>query len=310
MCSQSKKGNSMKVHFLLLLPLLFLLSCSDVEEEISLQKVVLSSADSTAPEGREIQVVADGYYSDGRIDNITEDVEWSSTDTTILSVGWRGTFYAETEGIAAAVATHADGLTDTLTITVGAPVLEELEIDFYSGTSFPLGATAVPFVTGRYSNSENWVPVDDGIWGSSDSTVAYLDEMGVLKTVGVGTSEVWVQKDDAVSSLEEIEVTPKRLEKIRISPDTVTTIPVNGTFKYTAIGTYSDESEAVLDSTVEGFQWETINDTKGEINQNGELTALEVGQGSDYKVLVKAMVDLGGGFYITLFDDENYIVTE
>ena len=120
---------------------------------------------------------------------------WSSSNTSVASVGQDGTVYANAAGTCTitAAATDGSGKTATCTVTVtGSYVrvtdvtLDRSTVDVAAGDTVQLTATVLP------SNATN----KSVTWGSSDTSIATVSQTGLVTGVAPGQTVVYVRTAD------------------------------------------------------------------------------------------------------------------
>ncbi len=122
-----------------------------------------------------------------------QDIEWTSNHTDILSVTADGNVTAKKLGTATITATHGE-LTDFCIIKVLPIKAESIEISFPAGDAEPESA-APDIAKGKQVPLKAVIKPENTTdktvsWSVSDTSIAQIDENGVLSAVGSGTVTV------------------------------------------------------------------------------------------------------------------------
>lgn len=140
--------------------------------------------------GETQQFAATGTYSDSTTQDITTSVTWSSSDTTVATIG-------SLSGLATAVAAGtttiratSGSISGSTTLTVTSPTLISIAVT----PAIPminLGATQQFVATGNYSDSSTEDITTSATWSSSNTTVATIgSSSGLADSVATGTTTV------------------------------------------------------------------------------------------------------------------------
>ncbi|MEE8471227.1 MAG: Ig-like domain-containing protein, partial [Dehalococcoidia bacterium] len=138
------------------------------------------------------QFTAMGTYSDGSTADITDDVNWSSSDVTVAVIDDAGLATVLAEGVADITASLEGIASDPAALNIGAPlapVVVSIEV-VPAGATIGVGGTQQFMATGTYSDGSMVGITAEVIWSSSDTTVASIDDSGLATGVTVGSVEV------------------------------------------------------------------------------------------------------------------------
>ncbi|MGI8689019.1 MAG: putative Ig domain-containing protein, partial [Thermomicrobiales bacterium] len=107
----------------------------------TLKSIALTGPGGTPPPttlkvGQSVAITATGTFSDGSTQNLSTQVQWSSSNATVAKVDTTGTVTGESPGTATISAT-LNGVSQSFTVTVGAPT--------------PIGITVQPAPASRPS---------------------------------------------------------------------------------------------------------------------------------------------------------------
>lgn len=142
-----------------------------------------------------------------------KDVRWSSSDSSVATVGSHGNIKAVGEGIVRVTAT-CGGKSATFTVTVPAsPFPHSITL-----TGIPESVCAGDFFTAGASVSPETVKDQSIAWYSSDEKVLNIDEYGLAAANKPGKVTITAKAYNGISATKEVTVTP-RIESITVSND-------------------------------------------------------------------------------------------
>ncbi len=240
-----------------------------------LMSIAITPVNPSIAKGTNVQLTATGTYNDGRKQDLTTLVTWS-TSTTSVSVSNT----AGTEGLAsglavstATVTAQLSGMTGTTTLTVTAATLVSLSLSPVNA-SLSLGFSSQYTATGIYSDSSMQDLTSDPMltWESSNMAVATISNAsgneGLAASVATGNTVISATIG-AISVSTALTITSATLTAIAVTP-AMAMIPAAGpgTQQFTATGTFSDGTVLDLTSTV---LWVSSDDMVVTINLNTGL---------------------------------------
>ncbi len=212
------------------------------------------------PLGSTLQFKATGTYSDGSTLDITDEVAWSSFDTTVAEIsneeGSKGLatskkWCCETTTIKATISfmdvTNCYLITksDSTVLTAIPPEV----IDFYItpiNEIVPLGLTVRYIAIGTYTDNPTPIDITDKVvWSSSEPHKAAISNAlgseGLATTLAVGVTEISATID-GITKATDLTITDEELVSIDIEPSVTQTVPLGADVQYAAIGIYTDGS--------------------------------------------------------------------
>ncbi len=158
-----------------------------------LQSIEVLPASPSIPNGTALQLQATGHFDDGSAQDLTSQVAWASSASTV-DVGDA----AGTKGLAASTALGA--ATSTVTATLGAiagsTTLTVRDVSLASVSVSPATATVrvgrgLPFTaTGSFSDASTPDMTREVAWGSSDTSIATVGAGGLAVGVFAGTATI------------------------------------------------------------------------------------------------------------------------
>jgi len=249
-----------------------------------LVSIQLTPAHPEAALGTTKQFTATGIFSDGSMQDITQQVSWSSANDSIASVsnleGTKGlttSFAVGKTTISAAL----DSVSADMDFTVTAAVLISIEVT-PANTSTPKGMTLQFTATGIYSNSSTQDITNQVTWNVSDPALASISNaagtIGLATALAVGPTEISATLDGVTGSVD-FTVTEAILVLIQITPVNPS-LAKGTTLQLTATGNYSDSStqditnQVTWNVSVSDSALASVSNAAG---TNGLATALAVG---------------------------------
>ena len=223
--------------------------------------VTVNKTDAPLTTGKTLTLKATVTTADGEKYN---DVEWSSGDTNIATVDKNGVVTAKYPGKVVIKATALDGTyqgaTCVVTVIQGATGVEIPEAETVSvGDSVTLKANVLP----EYASNKAVT------WSSSDESVAFVDENGVVIGKKEGTAIITCTTVDG-GFKDECKVS------VVISAQGITlnrtSVKVEAGHKYQLIATVTPES-----TTNKGVIWSSSDETVAKVNTNGLVTVIAGG---------------------------------
>jgi hypothetical protein len=229
-------------------------SASLVITSATLSQLQLTPPAPSAAAGLTLPLKAQGLFSDGTSQELTDFVSWSSAAPAVASVssasGSEGLVSAQTSGTAVISAT-ALGVTNQVTFTVNAALLVSLGVTPASAT-VPAGLTQAFVATGTFTDGTTADVTAQASWATGDMAVAQVSNAAGARgrTTGLspGTTTVTASLSGQRASAS-VTVTVAQLVSIDVTPAT-TTLPQGRTAALTATGTYTDGSTRDLTRAV------------------------------------------------------------
>jgi len=231
----------------------------------TLKSITVTPPGRSLPKGRTLQYAATGTFSDNSSQDLTAQVTWSSTSTTVATisngVGSQGLATAvATSGTTSIVATSVTSQSGTVT---GSATLTATNADLVSLQVSPDTATVAKGVSqqfhaqGTFSDGTSGDATTQVTWSSSAPKVATVSNaagsQGLASTTGAGTATITAQGTDSagnpVTATSALTVTAATLQSIAVTP-TKRSVPLGVQVQYKATGTYSDNSTNDLTAQV------------------------------------------------------------
>jgi len=241
---------------------------------VNVGPAVLSSITIRPEKGKVAQLTSQqfqavGTYNDGAVHNVTAQVSWTSSDTTVAKIAG--------SGLARALAPGTTTITATLDSISASATLEVTDATIVSVSVGPLGETIAPgtklgfTAVGLFSDNTTQVITIDSKWTSNNHAVATIAG-GTATAVGPGTAEISATFS-LVSSSTPLYVSSATISSISVTPAAALLTPA--TFvSCVATGTFSDGSTQVI---TDFAHWTSSASTVASVGPEGGVTAQSAG---------------------------------
>ncbi|MFT3836836.1 MAG: Ig-like domain-containing protein [Myxococcaceae bacterium] len=245
----------------------------------TLTSIAVQPTIPSAAKGTRVQFTAWGIYSDGNAADISNQVVWNSSDTTVATIqnGAPSPGLANAVGIGTtSIEATLTGIGGSTTLTVGAPTLSTIAVTPANST-VPQAGILQMTATATYSDGSTQDVTTQVIWSSSMPSIAGVSNasgsQGLAKGIVLGTTTV-TATFGTVSGSTPLTVSNVILQYIDVEPYYGSIAP--GTAEQlSATGYYSDGSTAVLTHLV---TWTSTTPTIATVDANGLVTAVSMGQ--------------------------------
>ena len=260
--------------------LLFLMGCGGSNSASSappvLQSIQVTPASPSVAIDLTQQFKATGIYSSGPSQDLTASVIWSSSNTTIATIGASGLTTSVAPGMTTITA-KSGAITGTATLTVPVPVLVSIAI---SPVMASIAQNTSTFFTanGTYDDGSTKDVTATVTWNSSDTTIATISNttptQGTVQALKkAGSTSITAASGALTSNAATLTVTSATLSSIAVTPDMMT-IPLGVQQQFTATGTFSDGTSQDITNTV---TWSSSGNTIASITVSGLATGLKLG---------------------------------
>lgn len=238
----------------------------------SLRSITLGG-DVTIATNTSHSFTAIGTFNDGSTRNVSSNVAWSSSDTTVATI-------LSYRPIAKGVHTGTAQITATLNSVTGMAKLMVTAATVSSISVTPQNATIAPNIerrylaTGSFSDNSTQDLSFDVMWSSSSTTVATIASPGNAVGVTSGGPITIGAAFGSVLGTTSLKVSSATLSSITVKPATAMIAPgsVQG---FSATGNYSDGTTQGLLFNV--ATWSSSDTTKATVNSIGEVTGQSAG---------------------------------
>lgn len=228
--------------------------------------------DPSGPPSTE-QFKANGHFSDGSTKDVTTQVTWSSSSTTVATISGGGLATSTGTG-STTITASINSVSGTTDLTV-APALQSIEItpNAPNLTLMPPGApSTVQFhATGHFADGSTSDLTPRVTWSSSSATVATISTTGLATSVGAGATTISA-KFDSLTGTTALTVVLQLLS-IAVTPGSPS-IALGLTQQFTATGTYSDNTTPDITGLA---TWSSVTPAVATIDSSGLATGTGVG---------------------------------
>jgi uncharacterized protein YjdB len=215
------------------------------------------------------QLTASGQYSDGSQQDLSKQVQWSSSDTTKATIDPTGLATAVASG-STKISAVMSGITGATNLTVNTPQLASIVVD-QDGDTVPLGLAQQLTATGVFTDNST-AELIGVTFTSSDLTIVSVDANGLATTNAVGSVTITATAG-SVSGTGILTVGPQTLLSIAVAP-TNPSIPLGLQQQFTVTGTFTDSSTQQLTS---GVTWTSSDPTVASVDVNGLANSVALG---------------------------------
>jgi trimeric autotransporter adhesin len=248
----------------------------------TLVSLAVTPAASSLAKGTQVQFHVTGTYSDGSTQDLTGTASWSSSDSSIVSIGTSGT----NAGLVTALNTGNATITSTLGGVTSSTQLSATPATLVSIAVTPAianvaaGNTVQLAAVGTYSDNTTQALTSSAVWSSSAPGVATVSNVagheGLATSIAQGTSTISATSGGVTGTVG-LNVSPAVLQSIAVSPS-ASTIVAGLNDQVLAVGTYSDNTTQDLTTVA---TWTTSNGTVASVSNaagsKGLLSALTAG---------------------------------
>ncbi|NAW66495.1 Ig-like domain-containing protein [Photobacterium halotolerans] len=224
------------------------------------------------PAGTSHPLTAIASFSDGTTQNVTNLVNWASSDTAVANVMLTGSVHALAKG-SAVISANLQGIeSNHASVTVSAASILSISVDpplttIASGTTQQLKATAL------FSDGNLVDITSQANWLSGDTNIATVSSDGLIQGITEGSTVISAHLQGTASTEHSLTVTSALLTELSITP--VTTSIAKGTAQlFKAIATFSDGTTQDVTNLV---SWVSSNTHVAIIDAKGRAQALSQG---------------------------------
>jgi hypothetical protein len=235
----------------------------------TIDSIQVTPALGSKPVGLNQEFIATANLSDGSTLDITNSVDWSSSDTSKLSINSQGVAQLLSAG-SVEVSADLDGLSSTVSFTVLAKTLDSISL------VIPNPSIAVDVLTdvtclAHYSDGSSEDISSEVSLTLSDNSIALIDQTNTirLRSLSVGVTDINASFSGLNASAT-LTVTAANLVSIEVQTNnSLLSAGVNAYFR--AMGTYDDAS--VVDIT-NNVAWSISNASFGSISNSPSTKGL------------------------------------
>jgi hypothetical protein len=246
----------------------------------TLSSINISPLNARLAAGTQLNFRTTGHYSDGSIQDVSEQVSWATDNATFATIsnatGDRGQTLALSPGAITISATTLDGIVGTATLTVTEAQLLSINVT-PSELTLPMGTRQTVSAEGSFSDGSVQNLDDKVTWESDSSSIATVSN-GVISALQASSDSARISANwEGISGNTAVTVTNATLNSLAITPSTPT-LAVGTNTQLHVTATYNDGSQE--DVTAQAT-WSSDDDTRLRVDnsagQQGRLTALARG---------------------------------
>jgi len=252
--------------FVSLITMLFLVGCGTPH----LTYLVLTPGRASVALGDTATFKLTAAYSDGTNEDVTASASWSTSNPSVAKVNSGGVASPLSVGTTTILAI-AYGRSTTSSLTVSQAALTSISITS-PNSPIPLGESGQLKAEGTYSDKSVQDITDQVSWSAVNAGVATVSSTGLVVSKAPGSTEVSASLN-AIKASGQITVSGAVLASLTVkSKDT--SVPLGLSEQFSAIGTYSDGTNADLTSAA---SWTSSAPATISINATGLATSKAVG---------------------------------
>jgi len=275
--------------------------------DATLVAIQVTPVSAEAPLGTTRQFTATGIYSDHSTQDLTKQVTWTSSDSSVAAVSNA----AGTNGLATALAVGQTtigatfgAVTSAATLTVTAAMLVSIEVD-PADAVIPMDTSLEFSATGLYSDGTVQDLTEQATWTSTDPFVATVSNAagssGLATAAGPGSTAIFATLDSVWGSTT-LTVSEARLVAITVSPDRAG-ISGGETVRFTATGHCSDGT--TLDITRSAV-WKSSDNKVAKVSNAKKERGLTTGGEAGRATITARVGKISGSAALTVSDGSGH----
>ena len=280
--------------------LLGILAASLVTCGRPLASITLSAVNLSIPVGSIQRLIATGTYSDGTSYDISTQVTWASSNTSVATVDTTGLVTALAAGTANITAQGTNlatsgAVSGSYNLTVYSATLSSIAVTPTNPT-LPAGVTQQFRVIGTFSDGTlHEMPPTQIAWISLGA--ATIDSGSGLATAGVAAgTAIIIATTEGISGSTTLTVTSATLSSAAVTP-TNPIIPMGVAQQFTAIGTFSDGTSHDITTQV---TWSSSNPLVATVNSSGLVTVATSAAVNNAATITATLGSISGSTTITV----------
>jgi hypothetical protein len=244
----------------------------------NLSSIAITPANGSIAQGTTLQLTATGTFNDGGTHNLTRQVTWSSSDTTVATVGaGTGIASGQTRSVTGTTIITATlgSATQSVNLSVTNATISSIAVSPAQAT-IPVGGQKGFTATGLFSDSTTQDITANSHWTSNNASVATVGSGGgaTLTATGVATGTANISASfGGVSGFSTLTVDSATLVSLSLSPANSILSP-GASASYNAIGTFSDGSHTSVNGSV---KWTSSNAQVATVVPSGTVTGQSAG---------------------------------
>jgi hypothetical protein len=236
-----------------------------------LVSIAVAPATQVLNVGNSQQYTAIGTFDNNTTRDITAVSTFASASPAVATVAASGGMALAKAPGAAVISATSNGLTGSATLNVLPASLVSLALT-PAATTFQIGATRQLAAFATYSDGSVVDVTANSEFVSATPAAVRIANTGLIAGVAAGSSTITASFNGKTATATAT-TTGATLSSIAVTPANAT-VAINGTQQFVAIGTYSDNSTAVITSTA---QWTSANTGIATVLNTGVATGIAAG---------------------------------
>ncbi len=241
----------------------------------NLSSIAITPANGSIAQGTTAQLTATGTFNDGGTRNLTQQVIWSSSDSTVATIGANGIAAGQARGSSGSSTTIITAVLGSVSASVNFTVTNATVSSITvtpTGATIPSGSQKNFQATGLFSDSTTQDITNNCKWTSSDTSVATVVAGGIATGVAAGTAGINASFGGVIGSTT-LSVDSATLVSLALSP-TNTILAPSSSLGYNAVGTFSDGSQRQMNTIV---TWSSSDTQVATVSTWGKVTGQSAG---------------------------------
>jgi uncharacterized protein YjdB len=245
----------------------------------NLTSISIQPANGSIAQGTRLQFAAIGTFNDGGTRDITHQVSWSSSDTTMATIGAsNGLLFGVAPGLITITATLGS-VTSSVPFTVTSAKIVSISVTPSSAT-IPIGGHKHFTATGTFDDSSTQDLTATAAWASDKTAVATVGSgsgnYGVAAGISAGTANIsasFSYGGASATGTAALTVSTATLSSINLTPTSALLAPAS-TLQYSAIGVYTDGTTQYISPYV---TWTSSSTSVATVSTAGVATGQSAG---------------------------------
>jgi uncharacterized protein YjdB len=237
----------------------------------TLVSLAVTPATASVAIGATQQLVATASYSDGSSRDVSALAAWTSATPAAATVNAASGLAAGVSAGSSVITAAYSGKSASATLTVRPATLVSIAVA-PQAPSLLIGSTRQLAVTATYSNGTTTDVTATSAFVSASAANVAVGGSGLLTGVAAGTSVI-TATFGGQNATTTATVTAATLSSISVTPATAT-VAIAGQQQFVAVGTYSDNSTAIITNSV---AWTSGNTTIATVLNAGVATGVSAG---------------------------------
>lgn len=223
--------------------------------------------------GTPVQYYASGFYSDGSSHDLTQTVNWQSSNSAIAAISTTGMASTQSAGTIT-ISALLEGLQADASLTVTSASVVSIEVgpvaaSIQAGSALAYGATAI------YSNDTRRDITTLAYWQSSDEATGVLLRNGVAKGLSAGTTVISADYGGQ-RGVAALRVTQATLDALLVIPQSIQ-LQTGTLQQYSAVGIFSDHIEDLTEQASWAVSDTTLASISNSVGTKGVVTTVAPG---------------------------------